>query len=375
MTNLYRLDFYNASGAKQAELTASGAADATGAKSGFTGLAYTKKVNHPGFMIFRLRGDHELLASIADKWQVEVWRKPEGQAWARDFVGLYRQPEWAWGEYSIFQGYCPGLMSILGWRIVNYPAGTADKTVFTSDPAETVANTLVKYNATSDATTGNGRKRDGAISGLTVEANGAAGNTINWYCAQANLLETLQDIARVGGGDFDVVKTSSTAWQWRWYEGQLGTDRSASVTFAMDYGNMANPSYRETVIDEKTVACVWGQGEGTDRDYVTRTGTNYHATTNNIEVYINAQDIDLGDTDGLNSRGDTELDAVEARNEFTFDVLQAPATLYGVHYFLGDKVTAVNPFTGNSATLKVDQVTVSFDSKGGEKIAVGMVEA
>lgn len=375
MTNLYRLDFFDTSGVQQAILTGSSAVNSSAQSSGFSGLSYTRKVNAPGFMIFKLRGDHELLSTLSDKWQVEVWRKPDGQSWAREFTGLYRQPEWNWGDYSSFQGYCPGLMSILSWRIVNWSAGYADRTVFTSDPAETVANTLVKYNATSDATTGNGRKRDGAITGLTVEADGAAGNTINWYCAQANLLDTIQEIAKIGGGDFDVVKTSSTAWQWRWYEGQLGTDRSASVTFAMELGNMANPSYRETVIDEKTVACVWGQGEGSDRDYATRTGTNYNASTNNIEIYVNAQDVDQGDTSGLNSRGDLKLDEAEARAEFEFDVLQAPATLYGVHYFLGDKVTAVNPFTGTSVTLKIDQVTVSFDQAGSEKIAVGMVEA
>jgi len=61
----------------------------------------------------------------------------------------------------------------------------------------------------------------GAIGGLTVEADGTDGTTIDWFCAWDNLLENLQKCAKVGGGDFDVVKTSSTAWQYRFYTGNL----------------------------------------------------------------------------------------------------------------------------------------------------------
>ena len=179
----------------------------------------------------------------------------------------------------------------------------------------------------------------------------------------------------VFANDFDLVKTGATAYEFRWYTGQLGTDRSASVTFAMERGNMANPTYKETRLKEKTVACVYGQGQGSDRDYVTRTGTNYHVSDNNIELYVDARNVDFGDTSGLNAKGDLKLDELEARSAFKFDVLQAPATLYGVHYFLGDLVTAMNPFTGASYTLMVDQVTVDFNNTKGEDITVDMVQA
>ena len=373
----YRLDIYDDSGVIQATLTGSGAADVDGEKAGYVGLAYTVKVNHPGFVIFDLKGDHELLLSLSDKWQVEVWRKPSGQSWARQMSGIYREPTWAWQQFPTFRAYCPGVMDMLNWRIVNWASGTADRAAFTSEKAETIMKTLVDYNAvTALATTGNGRKRDGVIAGLTTEADGTNGNTINWYCAQDNLLKTLQDLARIAGGDFDLVKTSATAYEFRWYTGQLGTDRSATVTFAMERGNMANPTYKETRLKEKTAACVFGQGQGSDRDYVTRTGTNYDVGDNNIELDVDARNVDFGDTSGLNARGDLKLDEAEARSEFKFDVLQAPATLYGVHYFLGDLVTAINPFTGASYTLKVDQVTVDFNHmQTGEDITVDMVQA
>ena len=362
----YRLDFYDTSGVQQATLTPSARASSA-ANAGILGFSYRKQVNHPGILTFRLRGDHGLLSSLADKWQIEVYRRPSGQAWARDFVGIYRQPEWTFTDRKTFQAYCPGLTSMLGWRVVNWPANTASRSKFTSAVGETIMKTLITYNATSSASTANGRKRAGAITGLSVEADGANGSTIDWYCHGKNLLETLIELADVAGGDYDLVKTSSTAWQFRWYTGQLGTDRTASVIFAMERGNMAEPVYREKRLNERTVMCVWGQGEDAGRDYVTRTGVNY-AAGNDIEEYINATDVAKGDTAGLNTRGDQKAVEFEAQEEFLFKTLQAPASLYGVHYFLGDLVTAVNPFTGADLTLKVNAVSVSVNERGEESI-------
>lgn len=365
MTSDYRLDFFDLTGAKQATLTGSTKADGSGEKAGFTGLAYTKQVNAPGFMIFSLRGDHELLTTLADKWQVEVWRKPVEQAWYRDFVGYYRQPEWRYGDRSTFSGYCPGIMSMLGWRHVMWKAGTAFSR-FVSTEAESIMNALVKYNACADATIANGRIREGAITGLTVEADGGDGNVIDWFCAWDNLLENLQKCAKVAGGDFDVVKTSSTAWQYRFYTGQLGTDRTASVKFSMDLGNMTDVQYRITRLDERSVVVVGGKGEGTDRATATVTGANYNVTTNNIESFLNATDVDT--TDALTDRGDEYLDEVQAREVFTFTGIESPITRYGVHYFLGDLVTAANPITGTDYKAKVMQAVVSFDDSGKEII-------
>lgn len=356
MTTEYRLDVYDTSGVLQAILT------------DFTSLAYVKTVNSPGLLRFGLNGEHALLDNLDDQWQFEIWRKPAGQAWARDFVGIYRQAEWDYADHSHFIATCPGIMDMLRWRIVAWTANTADRSKFTTTEAETIMKTLVSYNADASATVANGRIREGEITGMAVEADGANGNTLDWYCAYDNLLESLQKLALIAGGDFDLVKTSATAWEFRWYTGQLGTDRTATVKFSMELGNMAEPKYKEPRIEEKTVAIVGGQGTEADRDTVVRTGTNYK-TSNNIEMFVNATDIDLGDTAALEDRGDQKLNVVEARNEFEFKALQIPSTLYGVHYYLGDLVTAINPFNADSMTLKVQSVAVSLNEDGSETIA------
>lgn len=355
----YYLDVYDTSGARQFVI------------SDFTSLSYLRKVNAPGLLQVGLRGDHPALASIGDKWQVEVWRKPDGGIYARDFVGLVRQMEYYYGDRPKAVITCPGLMSMLSWRIVAWYAATANRSKFTSVVGETIMKTLVDYNAGANATTGNGRVRAGTISGLTVETDGAHGNTLDWSCAWENLLNCLQELAPLAGGDFDLVKTAATTWNFRWYTGQLGTDRSTTVIFAVDRGNMANPQYKELRVDEKSVCIAGGRGEGSSREIATRTGSNYNATTNNIEMFTNGSSAET--TAGLEAQGDSNLEANRADIQFGFDVLQTPATAYGTHYTLGDLVTAVNPFTGASVTLKVDQVNISLADDGQESIDVTMV--
>jgi len=195
----------------------------------FLPLSYNMRVNAPGLLTFSLSAEHELTSQSFDKWQVEVWRKPYGEDWSRDFIALIRKDEWSYKDTALMSFACPGWLQMLAWKDILYPSKTTDRTLFTDKEAETICNTLVKYNATNSGTTGDGRDRDAAngypFTGLSVEADGGAGNVYagGFYCARKNLLETLQDLAKLGGGDFDIVKTSTTAWEWRWYEGQLGT--------------------------------------------------------------------------------------------------------------------------------------------------------
>ena len=356
----YRLDVYDTSGNRQAVIT------------DFTHLSYSKIVNNPGMIQFGLSGEHELLSDIQDKWQIEVWRKPDNGDWARETTGLFRWLEWKNSDRSSAKIIANGLMSMLDWRIIAWTAGYIDRSKFTSTPAETIANTLVKYNATSDATVANGREREGAISGLSVETNGAEGNTIDWFCAYDSLLATLQDLTKIGGGDFDLVKTSSTTYQWRWYTGQLGTDKTSDVTFSLKRGNMANPTYIENRTLEKSVAIVGGQGEGVDREIQIVPGSNYNVTDNNIEMFVGATDVET--TSGLITRGNQKLYETQPIELFDFDVLQTPSSQYGTHYQLGDLVTAINPYTLDLYTMKIYSVSVGVKSNGEETINVEMTK-
>lgn len=354
MAPKYRIVLKTAAGAKVADVT------------DFLSLAYTKQVNAPGLCQFTLDGNHAAISLLELDGQVEVYRRDQAQGigWYVDFYGLYRGTEQtSKAGLDLFTAFCPGQMSLLGRRQILYPAGTANRTEFTSAKAETVMKTLVDYNACANATTGNSRKRNGAITGLSIATDAAGGNTISWSCAWKNLLDQLQAIANIAGGDFDLVKTGAQAWQFRFYSGQLGTDRSATLTFALQYGNMADPVYRYMRMDEKTVAVVGGQDTGANRAIVTRTGSSYSAA-NDIELFVDGRSDDS--TAKLNTRGDEALDKTLARNEFRYKVLQTPSSLYGLHYFLGDLVKAT--YKSVTVTQQVYAVSVSFDGKDAKEV-------
>jgi hypothetical protein len=359
MAPQYRIVLKTAAGAKVADVT------------DFLSLAYTKQVNAPGLCQFNLDGNHAAISLLELDGQVEVYRRDQVQDinWYVDFYGLYRGTEQtSKAGLDSFTAFCPGQMSFLGRRHVFYAAGTANRTEFAAVAAETVMKVLTNYNACANATTGNSRLRNGAITGLSIASDSAGGNTISWSCAWKNLLEQLQAIAMIAGGDFDLVKTGAQTWQFRFYSGQLGTDRSATLTFALEYGNMADPVYRLMRMDEKTVAIIGGQDTGANRAIRTRNGPDY-AAANDIELFVDGRNDNTNAK--LDARGDAALDKAAARNEFKYAVLQTPSSLYGKHYFLGDLVRA--KYKSVNVTQQVYAVSVSFAGKEAkEAISVEM---
>lgn len=360
----YRLDFYNTSGTLTAVVL------------DYLSLNYRKVVNAPGLLRFVLPGTSNNISNLSTNGIVEVWRRNAaiGLDWTRDFVSIYRAQSDEQSSARVFTANCPGIMTLLGWRVVAWYANTANRSLFTTAKAETILKTLVSYNAGANATTANGRYRAGVdgsskLSGLytiTVQADSAAGNTLSIGCAQDNLLDALQRVVAKGsGGDFDLVKASGTTLDFRWYTGQLGTDKSASVIFSLDRGNMAEVKYNFDRTDEATVAIVGGQGLDANRVFVTRTGAD-HSSSNDIEVFINGSSYTT--TGALNAMGDGALFDRRARQEYSFNVLQAPNAYYGVHYGVGDLVTAIT--RSASSTQKVVAANVEFTSTNGETISI-----
>lgn len=352
---MYRLDILSAVGTKRAEIT------------DFLSLSYTRRVNAPGFLAFTLPGEHPAIAELEHNSQVIVYRRnPKvGLDWTADFWGLFRYQQRRFTDHDLFEARCPGIMTMLGWRIVAWYAGTPNRSRFQNMAAETVMKNLVSYNAGSGANMEEGRIRDGAIIGLSVEIDQRRGDRISISCAWDNLLDVLQKIALVGGGDFDLLKIGPRLWEFRFFPGQRGVDRTDDLLFALERGNMMEPKFSHDRIHEATVAVVGGQGEESERLVTVRTGPDY-APDNDIELFVDARNCA---TDAeQNSRGDARLRDSRARQEFGFKVVQAPGCYYGVHYSLGDLVRA--KYGPVETIQKVNVVTISLDPDGREKIDI-----
>lgn len=339
----------------------------------FIELACTIQVNAPGSLLVRLKeSDAALLEHLS---QVEYHRRDpaNGVDWYTHFTGLHIQPEWDGYPESNGLATFLGDMEKLRWRHVMWLADTLDRSKFYSDPVETIMKTLVNYNAGPAALTSNGRLLDGNFSGLTVATDLGGGNTKDWFCAWDNLLETLQALAKDGGGDFDLVKTGPAAWGFRFYAGQLGTDRTADLLFSVKNGNLSNVKYVHKRLDEVTVVVVGGSEQGADRITAVVYGPDYSAT-NHKESFVNGAGVPSDSTTGLQDLGNKKLDESRAREVFTYDVIQTPGSAFGKDYFLGDLGLLENPYNQTTVTQKVNKVTNSLEAgRPDERIDVELI--
>ena len=360
MPTEYKIRVLSAAGAFQREF------------NDFRNFSYIKEVNAPGMLTFDVDGDHEIVDFLDDSLdnQVEVWRRraESNLDWYADYRGLFRDYRYQTDADGLttFRAYCPGQMSLLARTIVAYRGGTANRSEFTGAAVETVMRTLVLYNATSSGTTGDGRHRNVDLTGISVETDGGFGVSIDYTCENRNLLAILQELTRLGPGDFDLVKTGAQAWEYRYYENQLGTDKSTTVQFSLGNGNMTNARYIKNRLQERTVAIVGGAGDEADRTYHVRTPSysNYDASNNSIEYYVDASGAESATEE--QSIGDASIWEVRADSQLLFDVIQTDAWVYGRDYVLGDIVGSY--YYGINNDQKIWGVTVGMDGTGEEKI-------
>jgi len=361
----YKIVLYSSAGVKQAEFV------------DFDWLSYTKRVNTPGKLRYRVGANHNALQYMVDKAQVEVYRRNTDPAialdWYADFTGIIRDdyPEQTEEGRDQVTFDVFGAAHMLEWRFIDWKANTANKSSFTNVKGETLLKTLAQYNITSSATTANGRNADGTMSSpvsISIQADTAGGNTIgSWGCAYRPLLAELQAIAKVAGGDFDLIKTGAATFEFRWYAGQRGTDRrtgSNPIRFDTKMGNMARPKLARQRSRVRTRVGVAGRGTDSVREYTSRTGNGYVLSSNNIEMFVDARNLELGAN--LAAEGDTRLAEVKLVEDLAFRVVQMPTCYYGKHYCVSGAVgdlVKVNYLT-YSADHKATGVMVAFDQKG-----------
>lgn len=344
--------------------------------SDFISFKCTLRVNSPGLLVaslptsdsFDRKRDTIRKAVINDlqhRSLVELWCKNDelGIAWHRYFGGYHLKKNQSIPErFPTFSLTSVGYPWLLSTRIINWPANMADRTMFINKTTCWIMTQLLTYNVGSLATTSQGRKRAGTLTETILTSfDQYAGTAVDWYCFGETLLETFQKLTRFGGFDFSFDRTDTLEFTLNYHPGQLGTDRSTAVLFSMDRGNLGFPSYELNRIDEATVACVWGRGEGPAREYVTRTGLDY-SSSNDVEIFVNASSAQT--TNALNSTGDQKLYEKRKQDRFGFEVIQTPSCQYKVHYFLGDKITLINPFTDEPSVQKITATTVTLNERG-----------
>lgn len=376
MTAIYEVRIKSRAGVLREILTGAMGDPYAGHNDGYSQLSYVREVNSIGSGMFVINAESAVVDTLAPNGepeldaQVEFWRyDPDNEIEPYcDFYGFLRDREYQADDNGQvrFVAYLEEQSDLLRRAAVLYRANIDGRSSFDSDPAETILKALVTYNATNSGTTGDGRDRnvDSWGANISVAANTAAGTSLTRSYMGRNLYEVLREVAESGGLDWSLVKTGAQSWQFRTAT-LLGTDRSSgtnTVTFSLPYGNMRRPTLRGNHRTEKTVGIIGGQGTDSSRAVRVRTGTNYNTLYNSYEVFVNGSQYSTNA--GLDSEADERLEEMRARDSLNFDVIQVPSTLYGKHYFLGDKVRAY--FMGFSYTPQIRRVAIDVRARGSQ---------
>ncbi|MFD2442937.1 siphovirus ReqiPepy6 Gp37-like family protein [Bacillus sp. CGMCC 1.16607] len=162
-----------------------------------------------------------------------------------------------------------------------------------------------------------------------------------------------------------------------------GTNRSGDqslnphVTFSKDRENVLRQHYTESDSDHKNVAVVAGEGEGTARTIVV--SNDDISGWDRVELYVDARDLQstYSDENGqeitltafeynqlLTERGKSKLSEYPQIITFESDIDLYSNEVYGVDYFLGDKVSVKNDDLGLIMHTRITSVIEKTTKQG-----------
>lgn len=366
---LYQIALYDPSGTRLAII------------DDYRSLQFQKVVNDKGFFSLVINYNDSKRELFELMGIIEIKRKIPGVTdWYTEFTGhcenfytrIFQNGN---QQYTIVGS---GLNAMLAQRIIAYEEGTLGAAK--NDPSETVMKEYVDENAGVNATIANGRMAEASFSNFTTSVTSGTGDTWIGDRSGKNLLQTLQEIANFSEIDF-AVETNLTVGNYIFntYPNQLGTDRTtvgldtstglnasgnAPHIFAPNLGNVQSANLSEKHKQSSNRVFVYGQGSGASRQIEYRENATDFDTT-----YINLRENMRGgssqdSTAKLQSLGDEQLEKLQFEEKFEFVPLDIPSSLYGKHYFFGDKVTVK---IGNEERNKrIVSVRISLSGGKGE---------
>ncbi len=367
----------------------------------FIGLDIEKKANDVGSysLVFADNGDSRFDLFQLDG-QVEIYRGgPPGSifnGYSLEFEGLHRKLVRKTDSSGLrtFISAGPSYEDMLARTNILYKSGTGYDSALGIGAdhravPEQVMKEYVRDNCTSVATdwTVVGRLSNGQLSNFTVAALYARDpiSDLEWQGDRGfeNLLTTLQEIAAYSGIDFRVVGDGPAAFRFQTYLGKDRTARSLNqstgnnsagnkpMIFSVENGNVADAEYTLDYTQEANVVAVLGKGDRTLRhvevciDYAAMTASPWNRRE--IARPGNTQDAD-DETYQLIYLGNEILQENKAKEQFIFTPLQVETSMYGVHYFLADKVTA--RYGNIDVHKRIDSIRINLSANQPEAITI-----
>lgn len=322
---------------------------------------YTDRVNSDDPLIFMLHNESDGVELIEEFDLIEVFIRnrdlflmDSDGGFVSAFVAIVRDWNYSTDENgeTFIEFKAPGINHLLSFRSVAWYAGVENRSVFQDVRSESIMKMLVDYNCTSNASTGNGRLRNGDLLpgmgfDVSIAADGSAGNVISATFKGSNLLTALQKIADQAAGDFALSWQGANDFEFEFYPDQLGADKSSGsdrVLFSLENGTMRDPRLIRTGASG-TVAIAAGEGREELREVSVVNGDDY-ALDYDLEIFVDARQEKT--EEGRIYRGGLKLYEKRIREQLTFSVLQTGNQFYSPiditgrkTYRAGDLVYAV----------------------------------
>ncbi|MCP3805369.1 siphovirus ReqiPepy6 Gp37-like family protein [Allokutzneria sp. A3M-2-11 16] len=197
------------------------------------------------------------------------------------------------------------------------------------------------------------------VPGLTVPAVDVAGTSVTGRARWQVLLELMQGLALAGGGIGFRIRQSGSHLEFRCYQ---PADLTASVIFSEALGNLSAFDYESTA-PEGNYLFVGGGGEGTARTVREGQDSASVATWGRIEKFIDRRDTTV--TSELDQEIAKQLPEVGERAAFKATPVDTTGMSYGLHYDLGDEVTAI---VDEAITELIREVQITLTPEGPQRI-------
>lgn len=313
--------------------------------------------------------------------RIGVWRSIAGGSPYLDGNAIYLIEAFEYTANSTFvRAY--HATTLLERRIIAYAAGSS-YTSKVAAAADDMIKTFVNENMLAGIV---GADRDGAetqadVSAyLTKQANLTQGASITKAAARRILLEVAKELAEASTTagtylTFEIMAPTESTLELRTYATVRGVDHRAGTTnpvvLSEARGNLENAKLAISYRDEATFTDAGGSGEKAQR----LIATALDATRMGIspfgrrERFIDMSNV--SDSAQLQDEADAGLWAGRPSIVFTGNLIETPATTRGIHFDLGDMLTAEHPRTNQQFDVRLDVVRETIDS-GGRRVEVGL---
>lgn len=259
--------------------------------------------------------------------------------------------------------------SLLTRRIAAYAAGSSFASKSAS-AADNLIKTIVGENFGSSISAAN---RDGAETQadvstyLSIAANLGLGASIAKAFARRRIADVVRELcdASTTAGTYlaaEIVAPTENTLELRTYTTQRGIDHRASsgqpVILSVERGNLENVRLTVDWTEEVTFAIAGGQGEGVNRLIATSSDAARMGESpfGRIEDFVDMSNV--ADATQLQDDADAAVRNGRTRITLTGDLVDTPATMRGIHYDLGDLVTARH--RGQQYDVRLDVIHVSL---------------